>query len=147
MTLLYFVVAAFVLLLLLGRAVTPQSKKKPLYRWQLDDYGATLVRGVRLLSDAGARNRWRLEAMQNQANYSEKGRMDGDRLPTDHAPHPREQMPPGAIPPHLRPAEGQPKFRPDDWVGAGDATSGETPSSSADDTNSEEPDDGAPRSA
>lgn len=134
MVLLYFVVTAIIILMILGNAVTPRSKKKPLYRWQLDDYGANLVRGLRVFSDAGARNRWRMEMMQNQADYSEKGRMDGDRLPTDHAPHPREQMPPGAIPPHLRGPEGHPKYRPDDWLGA-------------DGTESDEPDDGVTRSA
>ncbi len=134
MVLLYFVVGGMIMLLILGNAVTPRSKKKPLYRWQLDDYGATLIRGFRLLADAGARNRWRMENLHNQSGYSEKGRMDGDRLPTDEAPHPREQIPPGAIPPHLRTAEGQPKYRPDDWAGV-------------EDSDDDEPDDGASRSA
>ncbi|MGC1207512.1 MAG: hypothetical protein WA880_06095 [Ornithinimicrobium sp.] len=159
MIFLYFLVAVFVSLLLLGRAVTPRSQKKRFHRMQLDDYGMTLIRGVRLLSDAGARNRWRMENLQKQADYSEKGRMDGDRLPTDHAPHPREQMPPGAIPPHLRPLGGQPMFRPDDWVGANEPGSSsaqgidspmddpENGDLSADDSNGSEPDDGAPRSA
>ncbi|MGB3830106.1 MAG: hypothetical protein WA962_15160 [Ornithinimicrobium sp.] len=120
MVLLSFVVMALVMLLVLGAAVTPRSQKKPVYRWQLDDYGAALRRGIVLLLDAGARNRWRMENLHKQSGYSERGRMDGDRLPTDEAPHPREQMPPGAMPPHLRPPEGQPKYRPDDWTGAGD---------------------------
>ncbi len=120
MVFLTFVTMAVILLIILGKAVTPRSEKKPVWRWKLDDYGAALRRGIVLLLDAGARNRWRMEALHNQANYSERGRMDGDRLPTDEAPHPPEQIPPGAIPPHLRAPGAGPQYRPDGWVASAD---------------------------
>ncbi|MGB7449919.1 MAG: hypothetical protein WA892_12435 [Ornithinimicrobium sp.] len=113
MTFIAFVALAVVMLLFLGRVVTPRSQKKPWRSFQLDDYGATLRRGVVVLLDAGARNRWRMDALHQQSSYSEKGRMDGDRLPTDETEHPPEQIPPGAIPPHLRDPGGGPQYRPD----------------------------------
>jgi len=115
MVLLWFVVLGVIALLLMGVAVTPKSKKKPVWRWTLDDYGATLVRGARLFGDAGARNRWRMDSMHKQQFYSERGRMDGDRLPTDKAEHPPEQIPPGSIPPHLRQPGNEIQYRPKDW--------------------------------
>lgn len=115
MVFLWFLVLGVIMLLFMGVAVTPKPKKKPVWRWSLDDYGATLVRGLRLFGDAGARNRWRMDSMHKQRGYSERGRMDGDRLPTDQEAHPPEQIPPGAIPPHLRGSGNEMKFRPEDW--------------------------------
>jgi len=112
-TFLSFVVLGVLMLLFLGRLVTPPREKKPWRSFKLDDYGATMRRGVVLLLDGAARNRWRMEALHNQATYSEKGRNDGDRPPTDEAEHPPEQIPPGAIPPHLRSPDGGPQYRPD----------------------------------
>jgi hypothetical protein len=110
-----FVALGVVLLLIMGRLVTPPREKKPWRSFSLDDYGTTMGRGIGLLLDGGARNRWRLEALHNQATYSEKGRNDGDRPPTDETDHPPEQIPPGAIPPHLRKPGGGPQYRPDSF--------------------------------
>ncbi|HKJ10846.1 MAG TPA: hypothetical protein VJ976_00500 [Ornithinimicrobium sp.] len=114
-TFLSFVALTVVVLLTLGRLVTPPREKKPWRSFKLDDYGATMRRGVVLLLDGGARARWRMEALHNQANYSEKGRNDGDRPPTDETEHPPEQIPPGAIPPHLRKPGDGPQYRPDSF--------------------------------
>ena len=114
-TFLTFIAMGMVMLLLLGRIATPPAHKKRWRSFQLDDYGATMRRGVVVLLDAGARNRWRMDALHEQSKYSEKGRMDGDRLPTDETEHPPEQIPPGAIPPHLRAPGNGPQYRPDSY--------------------------------
>ncbi|CAN5464177.1 hypothetical protein BH23ACT6_BH23ACT6_05950 [soil metagenome] len=100
-----FVALGVVLLFALGRAVTPRPKKKRIWAMNLDDYGATLIRGVGLFAAAGARNRWKMNNIQKQAGYSERGHNDGDRLPTDATEQPPEQIPPGAFPPGQFPTD------------------------------------------
>ncbi|MGB3185001.1 MAG: hypothetical protein WBB15_03960 [Ornithinimicrobium sp.] len=104
-TILAFLTLGTLLLFGLGRAVTPRSKKKPIYKMNLDDHGATLLRGVLLFGAAGARNRWKMENLQKQADYTERGHNDGDRAPTDHVEQPPEQIPPGAFPPGQFPTD------------------------------------------
>ncbi|MGB5952351.1 MAG: hypothetical protein WBG57_07545 [Ornithinimicrobium sp.] len=100
-----FVALGWLFLFALGRAVTPRSKKKRIWAMKFDDHGATLIRGFMLFAQAGARNRWKMENLQKQAGYSERGRNDGDRLPTDATAQPPEQIPPGAFPPGQFPTD------------------------------------------
>lgn len=104
-TFLAFIALGTMMLFALGRVVTPPSKKKPIWSMKLDDHGATLQRGVALFASAGARNRWKIENIQKQSRYSERGHNDGDRLPTDAKEQPPEQIPPGAFPPGQFPTD------------------------------------------
>jgi hypothetical protein len=100
---LLFVVLAFLALLALGRFVTPHSQRTPMLTWGLEDYGATVLRGLGVLGAAGARNAHRMDRMHEEAKRDPKREPEGleivDGPYLDDPDDPRGK-PDGWVPPH-----------------------------------------------
>lgn len=62
-----FVTLGAILLVMLGRFVSPYSTRRPVRTWGLEDYGVHLMRGLGVFFSAGERNAYRLDRMHEEA--------------------------------------------------------------------------------
>lgn len=67
MILLTFMVLGALLLMMLGRFVSPYSTRRPVRTWGLEDYGTHLMRGLGVFFSAGERNAYRMDRMHEEA--------------------------------------------------------------------------------
>ncbi len=67
MIFLTFMVLGALLLIMLGRFVSPYSTRRPVRTWGLEDYGTHLMRGLGVFLSAGERNAYRMDRMHEEA--------------------------------------------------------------------------------